>query len=103
VKRTECRRAGAEQGITVVGCGGNRDKETRPIMAHISSQLSDKVILPSDKPRNESPAAILEDMEAGINPVALKKVLTIADRKEAIKAACAKIGRASCRERGSSA
>lgn len=86
-------RTGAEQVITVVGCGGNRDKEKRPIMAHISSQLSDKVILTSDNPRNESPAAILEDMEAGINPVALKKVLTIADRKEAIKAACAMTGK----------
>src|SRR5690606_25791846 len=86
-------RTGAEQVITVVGCGGNRDKEKRPIMAHISSQLSDKVILTSDNPRNESPAAILEDMEAGINPVALKKVLTIADRKEAIKAACAMAGK----------
>src|SRR5690606_2281073 len=81
-------RTGGEQVITVVGCGGNRDKEKRPIMAHISSQLSDKVILTSDNPRNESPAAILKDMEAGINPVAIKKVLTISDRKEAIKTAC---------------
>ncbi|HLT08928.1 MAG TPA: UDP-N-acetylmuramoyl-L-alanyl-D-glutamate--2,6-diaminopimelate ligase [Cyclobacteriaceae bacterium] len=81
-------RTGGEQVITVVGCGGNRDKEKRPIMAHIASQLSDKVILTSDNPRNESPMDILKDMEAGINPVALKKVLTIADRKEAVKAAC---------------
>lgn len=82
-------RTGGERVITVVGCGGNRDKEKRPIMAHISSLLSDKVILTSDNPRNESPEAILKDMEAGINPVALKKVLTISDRKEAIKTACA--------------
>ena len=82
-------RTGGEQVITVVGCGGNRDKEKRPIMAHIAAQLSDKVILTSDNPRNESPADILKDMEAGINPVALKKVLTISDRREAIKTACA--------------
>ena len=82
-------RTGGEQVITVVGCGGNRDKEKRPIMAHISCQLSDRVILTSDNPRNESPMDILKDMEAGINPVALKKVLTISDRKEAIKTACA--------------
>lgn len=82
-------RTGGEQVITVVGCGGNRDKEKRPIMAHISAQLSDRVILTSDNPRNESPMDILKDMEAGVNPVALKKVLTISDRKEAIKTACA--------------
>ena len=82
-------RTGGEQVITVVGCGGNRDKEKRPIMAHIAAQLSDKVILTSDNPRNESPADILKDMEAGINPVALRKVLTISDRREAIKTACA--------------
>lgn len=81
-------RTGGEKVVTVVGCGGNRDKEKRPIMAHIACQFSDKVILTSDNPRNESPMDILNDMEAGINPVALKKVLTIADRKEAIKTAC---------------
>src|SRR5690606_12353010 len=81
-------RTGGEQVITVVGCGGNHDKEKRPIMAHIAAQISDKVILTSDNPRNESPGDILKDMEAGINPVALKKVLTISDRREAIKTAC---------------
>lgn len=81
-------RTGGEQVITVVGCGGNRDKEKRPIMAHIASRFSDKVILTSDNPRDEEPMDILKDMEAGINPVAYKKVLTISDRKEAIKTAC---------------
>lgn len=81
-------RTGGEQVITVVGCGGNRDKEKRPIMAGLASQLSDKVILTSDNPRNESPMAIIRDMEAGINPVALRKVIAIADRREAIKTAC---------------
>jgi UDP-N-acetylmuramoyl-L-alanyl-D-glutamate--2,6-diaminopimelate ligase len=81
-------RTGGEQVITVVGCGGNRDKGKRPIMANIASKGSDKVILTSDNPRDEDPMSILQDMEAGINPVAYKKVLTLADRKEAIKTAC---------------
>jgi len=79
---------GAEQVITVVGCGGNRDKGKRPLMADIACRLSNKVILTADNPRNEEPLDIIKDMEAGINPVALKKVLTIPDRKEAIKTAC---------------
>jgi UDP-N-acetylmuramoyl-L-alanyl-D-glutamate--2,6-diaminopimelate ligase len=74
--------------ITVVGCGGNRDKEKRPVMAGIASRLSNKIILTSDNPRDEEPLDILKEMEAGINPVAYKKVLTIPDRKEAIKTAC---------------
>lgn len=81
-------RTGGEQVITVVGCGGNRDKGKRPIMASIASRFSDKLILTSDNPRDEEPMDILKDMEAGINPVAYRKVLTIADRKEAIKTAC---------------
>ena len=81
-------RTGGEQVITVVGCGGNRDKGKRPIMANIASNGSDRVILTSDNPRDEDPMSILKDMEAGINPVAYKKVLTLADRKEAIKTAC---------------
>src|SRR5690606_17926099 len=81
-------RTGGEQVITVVGCGGNRDKGKRPIMANIATKGSDQVIMTSDNPRDEDPMLILKDMEAGINPVAYKKVLTIADRKEAIKTAC---------------
>ena len=81
-------RTGGEQVITVVGCGGNRDKAKRPIMAGIASKFSDKILLTSDNPRDEEPMEILKDMQAGINPVALKKVLTVADRKEAIKTAC---------------
>lgn len=81
-------RTGGEQLITVIGCGGNRDKEKRPIMAGLACHHSDRVILTSDNPRDEDPMDILKDMEAGINPVAFKKVLTISDRKEAIKAAC---------------
>jgi len=80
-------RTGGEQVITIVGCGGNRDKTKRPIMAKIATQFSDKVILTSDNPRDEAPLAILREMEAGINPVDFKKTLTIEDRREAIKTA----------------
>ncbi|MCH7399871.1 UDP-N-acetylmuramoyl-L-alanyl-D-glutamate--2,6-diaminopimelate ligase [Belliella sp. DSM 107340] len=80
-------RSGGEQVITVVGCGGNRDKTKRPIMAKIATQLSDKVILTSDNPRNEEPMAILREMEAGVNPVDFKKTMIIEDRREAIKTA----------------
>lgn len=81
-------RTGNEQVITVVGCGGNRDREKRPIMANIACKHSDKVILTSDNPRDESPEQILEDMKKGINAAYLKKVLSIVDRREAIKTAC---------------
>ncbi len=81
-------RTGQEQMITVVGCGGNRDKEKRPIMAGIACKYSDKVILTSDNPRDESPERILQDMQKGITAIHLKKVLSIVDRKEAIKIAC---------------
>ncbi|CAN5882054.1 UDP-N-acetylmuramoyl-L-alanyl-D-glutamate--2,6-diaminopimelate ligase [soil metagenome] len=80
-------RNGNEQVITVVGCGGNRDKTKRPVMAEVACEYSDKVIFTSDNPRNEDPLAILKDMEAGVNVVARKKYITIADRKEAIKTA----------------
>ena len=70
--------------ITVIGCGGNRDKEKRPKMAEIAARLSDKVILTSDNPRNEDPADILADMKQGIGPSLARKVLTIPDRREAI-------------------
>ncbi len=81
-------RTGQEQVITVVGCGGNRDREKRPIMADIACKHSDKVILTSDNPRDEPPEEILEDMKRGMNAVSLRKVLTIVDRREAIKTAC---------------
>jgi UDP-N-acetylmuramoyl-L-alanyl-D-glutamate--2,6-diaminopimelate ligase len=77
-----------EQLITVVGCGGNRDKAKRPIMAGIATELSDKVILTSDNPRNEDPVVIINEMEQGIAPQNYKKSLSITDRKQAIKTAC---------------
>lgn len=78
---------GYEQIITVVGCGGERDKKKRPIMAQIACDYSDKAIFTSDNPRSEDPADILKDMEAGLGSSAKRKSLSIADRKEAIKAA----------------
>jgi len=77
-----------EQLITVVGCGGNRDKAKRPIMAGIATELSDKVILTSDNPRNEDPEVIINEMEQGVEPQNYKKSLSITDRKQAIKTAC---------------
>ncbi|AHM59498.1 UDP-N-acetylmuramoylalanyl-D-glutamate--2,6-diaminopimelate ligase [Flammeovirgaceae bacterium 311] len=81
-------RTGNEQVITVVGCGGNRDKEKRPLMAEIAANLSDRVVLTSDNPRNEEPAQIVADMQKGIGPINTRKVLSILDRKEAIRTAC---------------
>jgi UDP-N-acetylmuramoyl-L-alanyl-D-glutamate--2,6-diaminopimelate ligase len=72
----------------VVGCGGNRDKAKRPIMASIATELSDKVILTSDNPRNEDPESIINEMEQGVAPQNFKKFLSITDRKQAIKTAC---------------
>jgi UDP-N-acetylmuramoyl-L-alanyl-D-glutamate--2,6-diaminopimelate ligase len=80
-------RTGGEQVLTVVGCGGNRDRTKRPVMAKIATQLSDKVILTSDNPRDEEPMSILREMEAGVNPVDMKRTLIIEDRREAIKTA----------------
>ena len=77
-----------EQLITVVGCGGNRDKAKRSIMASIATELSDKVILTSDNPRNEDPEVIINEMEQGVAPQNFKKSLSITDRKQAIKTAC---------------
>lgn len=85
-------RTGNEQVITVVGCGGDRDRDKRPEMARISAHLSDKVILTSDNPRSEEPEAIIEDMSAGLDPVQVRKVLRITDRKEAIRTACSLAG-----------
>lgn len=77
-----------EQLITVVGCGGDRDKTKRPIMANIASTLSDKAILTSDNPRTEDPEAIILEMEQGVEPQNYKKTIAIVDRKQAIKTAC---------------
>ncbi|NOY48887.1 MAG: UDP-N-acetylmuramoyl-L-alanyl-D-glutamate--2,6-diaminopimelate ligase [Chlorobi bacterium] len=77
-----------EELITVVGCGGDRDKTKRPKMAHIASALSTKVIFTSDNPRSEVPEVIIEDMEAGVQPQNFKKTMSIVDRKQAIKTAC---------------
>ena len=77
-----------EQLITVVGCGGDRDKTKRPIMAAIASNLSDKIIITSDNPRSENPETIIAEMEAGVGPQNFKKMLSIADRKQAINTAC---------------
>lgn len=82
-------RTGNEQVITVVGCGGNRDKGKRPEMARIATELSDRVVLTSDNPRDEQPDAIINDMKAGLDPVGNRKALSITDRREAIRAACA--------------
>jgi UDP-N-acetylmuramoyl-L-alanyl-D-glutamate--2,6-diaminopimelate ligase len=77
-----------EQLITVVGCGGNRDKSKRPIMAAIATDLGDKIILTSDNPRDENPEEIINEMEQGVAPENQKKLVTISDRKQAIKTAC---------------
>ena len=74
--------------ITVCGAGGNRDKGKRPLMAREAVKQSDKVIITSDNPRFEDPQAIIDDMLAGLNSQQLKKVLSIVDRREAIKTAC---------------
>ena len=80
-------RKGHEQIITVVGCGGDRDKTKRPVMAAEACRYSDRVILTSDNPRSEDPAQILKDMEQGLNTAAKRKAISIADRREAIKTA----------------
>ena len=77
-----------EQLITVVGCGGDRDKTKRPLMANIATSNSDKTILTSDNPRSEDPEAILADMEKGVEPQNHRKMLSVLDRKQAIKVAC---------------
>jgi UDP-N-acetylmuramoyl-L-alanyl-D-glutamate--2,6-diaminopimelate ligase len=81
-------RTNTEQLITIVGCGGDRDKTKRPLMAAVACNLSNQVILTSDNPRSENPDAIIEDMMQELDPVQKKKVLVIIDRKQAIKTAC---------------
>lgn len=74
--------------ITVCGAGGNRDKGKRPLMAQEAVKQSDKVIITSDNPRFEDPQAIIDDMLAGLNAQQMKKVVSIVDRREAIRTAC---------------
>ena len=87
-------KTGNEQIITVVGCGGNRDKAKRPIMGRIASQLSTQVIFTSDNPRDEDPQTILNEIESGVAPQNFKKTISILDREQAIKTATklAKVG-----------
>ena len=87
LKAIDTFRAGETQVITVVGCGGNRDKAKRPIMAQTAAQWSDRVFLTSDNPRDEEPDAIIKDMRAGLDPIATKKCIAISDRREAIRMA----------------
>jgi UDP-N-acetylmuramoyl-L-alanyl-D-glutamate--2,6-diaminopimelate ligase len=81
-------RTNNEKLITVVGCGGDRDKAKRPIMANIATTMSNQVIITSDNPRTEDPIDIISDMEKGVEPQNHKKTLSIVDRKQAIKTAC---------------
>lgn len=79
---------GSGRVITVVGCGGNRDRTKRPIMAREAVRLSDQVILTSDNPRWEEPQAIINDMADGLTSQQMKKTLLLVDREQAIKTAC---------------
>lgn len=80
-------RTGNEEVITVVGCGGDRDAEKRPLMGNIASQMSTQVIFTSDNPRSEDPQNILDQIEAGVAPQNYRKTLSVLDRKQAIKTA----------------
>jgi len=84
---------GFEKIITVVGCGGDRDKTKRPVMAEVACEHSDKVIFTSDNPRSEDAAQIIKDMEAGVSTAAKRKYISIVDRKEAIKTAMSLAGK----------
>ena len=80
-------RKGHEQIITVVGCGGDRDKTKRPIMGEVACEHSDRVIFTSDNPRSEVPEQIIKDIEQGLGAAAKRKYISITDRREAIKTA----------------
>ncbi|KRO64997.1 MAG: UDP-N-acetylmuramoylalanyl-D-glutamate--2,6-diaminopimelate ligase [Cryomorphaceae bacterium BACL11 MAG-121015-bin20] len=80
-------RTNTESLITIVGCGGDRDKSKRPLMAQVACNLSTQVIITSDNPRSENPDDIIQDMIAGLSPVQKKKVLVITDRRQAIMTA----------------
>ena len=77
-----------QQLITVVGCGGDRDRTKRPEMAHIAAEGSDKLVLTSDNPRSEDPDTILDEMEAGLDAGQLSRTVRISDRRQAIRTAC---------------
>ena len=81
-------RTNNEQLITIVGCGGDRDKTKRPIMAQIASSMSNTTIITSDNPRTENPETIINEMEVGVEAQNIKKTISITDRKQAIKTAC---------------
>lgn len=81
-------RTNNETLITLVGCGGDRDKAKRPEMARIAGEMSDKVILTSDNPRSEDPELIIDEMKEGLDPVTNRKTVSITDRAEAIRTAC---------------
>jgi UDP-N-acetylmuramoyl-L-alanyl-D-glutamate--2,6-diaminopimelate ligase len=76
-----------ENLITVVGCGGNRDQDKRPLMGAIAAQYSTKVLFTSDNPRDEDPESIIEQMSEGVDPIDYKKTISVTRRKEAIKVA----------------
>jgi UDP-N-acetylmuramoyl-L-alanyl-D-glutamate--2,6-diaminopimelate ligase len=80
-------RTGTTRVLTVVGCGGDRDRTKRPVMARTAADLSDRVFLTSDNPRSEEPEAILAEMRAGLDPVQARKCISNADRREAIRMA----------------
>lgn len=80
-------RTGNEQLITVVGCGGDRDRTKRPIMAKVSAEASNRLIITADNPRSEDPQAIAEEMRQGVPPTHTARTLTIIDRREAIRTA----------------
>lgn len=82
-----------EELITVVGCGGDRDRTKRPKMGHIASALSTKVIFTSDNPRTEDPDKIIEEIETGVEPQNFKKIMSVTNRRQAIKAACQMAGK----------
>ncbi|MFN5325414.1 MAG: UDP-N-acetylmuramoyl-L-alanyl-D-glutamate--2,6-diaminopimelate ligase [Bacteroidota bacterium] len=81
-------RTGNETVITVVGCGGDRDKSKRPVMGRIATELSDKVIFTSDNPRSENPETIIEEIRSGVAPSNFRKAVAVSDRKEALRLAC---------------
>ncbi len=81
-------RTGQEQVIAVIGCGGDRDKTKRPLMAAVACKYSNKIIFTSDNPRSEDPLEIIKEMQTGVGPTDAKKTLVMVDREEAIKTAC---------------
>lgn len=82
-----------EELITVVGCGGDRDRTKRPKMGHIAAALSTKVIFTSDNPRTEDPDKIIEEIEEGVEPQDFKKITSVTNRKQAIRTACQMAGK----------